>query len=328
LTGRENVFVSGVIAGLTRQQVQERLNDIIAFAELEEFIDSPLRTYSTGMQMRLAFAVAVHTEPQILLIDEVLAVGDIAFQQKCFERIRQFKAEGCTIVFVSHETGAVADLCDEVIWLRAGQIVAHDKADSVIDQYVTAMHAETKKRTPAQHPPVQASSGVELRVNENRFGSMEMEIAAVRLLDSARRPVTELESGQPLSIEIEYIAPQPIPNPIFSLTISRDDGFICYDTSTAATGVITPTVQDRGHIMIHIERLDLNGGHYYVDIGIYERDWAYTYDYHWHVYPFTVQSGPHKHGILQLPHRWELNQNHHQLIDTPYLERGLNSEAI
>lgn len=137
LTGRENVFVSGVIAGLTRREVTQHFDSIVAFAELEEFIDSPLRTYSTGMQMRLGFAVAVHVEPELLLIDEILSVGDLAFQHKSFERIVEFKARGCTIVVVTHNTARIRELCDEALWLQAGRLMAHGPAAEVVDQYVT-----------------------------------------------------------------------------------------------------------------------------------------------------------------------------------------------
>jgi lipopolysaccharide transport system ATP-binding protein len=136
LTGRENIVVSGVIAGLTRKEVLARFDSIVAFSELQEFIDSPLRTYSAGMQMRLAFAVAVHVEPEILLIDEVLAVGDLAFQRKCLERINQFKASGSTILLVSHEIAPVRELCDEVIWLQTGRVMARGSAGEVLDQYL------------------------------------------------------------------------------------------------------------------------------------------------------------------------------------------------
>jgi lipopolysaccharide transport system ATP-binding protein len=138
LTGRENVFVSGVIGGLTRHEVAERFDAIVAFAELEQCIDNPLRTYSTGMQMRLAFAVAVHIEPEILLIDEVLSVGDLAFQRKSFERIAAFKAKGCTIVVISHDTTCIRELCDEALWLQAGCLMAHGAAAEVVDRYITA----------------------------------------------------------------------------------------------------------------------------------------------------------------------------------------------
>jgi lipopolysaccharide transport system ATP-binding protein len=135
LTGRENVYTCGVIAGLTQRQVRQRFDAIVAFAELEDFIDSPLRTYSSGMQMRLGFAVAVHTEPEVLLIDEVLTVGDMAFQHKCLERILGFKRMGCTILFASHDMELLGGLCDQVIWLESGRAVSLGEANEVIDQY-------------------------------------------------------------------------------------------------------------------------------------------------------------------------------------------------
>jgi len=143
LTGRENVFVSGVIAGLTRREVVERFDAIVAFAELETFIDSPLRTYSTGMQMRLGFAIAAHMEPELLLIDEVLSVGDLSFQRKSFERIAEFKAKGCTIVVITHDLPCIRELCDEVLWLQEGRLIAYGSAAEVVDQYVIATERNT-----------------------------------------------------------------------------------------------------------------------------------------------------------------------------------------
>jgi len=135
LTGRENLFINGLISGLTRREVATRLESILAFAELQDFIDNPLRTYSSGMQMRLAFAVAIHTDSEIFLIDEVLAVGDLSFKRKCLERIAQLKREGCTMVLVSHNPTTIREFCDEAIWLQAGRIVAHGAPDVVVGQY-------------------------------------------------------------------------------------------------------------------------------------------------------------------------------------------------
>ncbi len=304
LTGRENVFVSGVIAGLTRQEVKERFDAIVEFAELENFIDNPLRTYSTGMEMRLAFAIAAHIDPDILLIDEVLAVGDVAFQQKCLHRIAQFKARGCTIVLISHDAAVVRELCDEALWLRQGQLVAHGPAPLVVEQYVAEMMAETKRRTPIVHPTAITPTGVELRINDNRFGSLEMEIMVVHLLNSAGMPITKLDSHAPIHVQIEYQAPKPIQAPIFGVSISNEDGLICYDTNTMAAGLTLPTIQGHGQIGLELDRLDLKGGSYYIDVGVYERDWAYTYDYHWHVYPLLISRGGSDKGILNPPHRW------------------------
>lgn len=147
LTGRENVYISAVVNGLTRREVAREFDSIVAFAELEEFIDFPLRTYSTGMHMRLAFAVATHTHPQVLLIDEVLVVGDVAFQRKCFDRINQFKTEGCTIVVVSHDTGLITKTCDEALWLHAGRLMAHGPANEVVDQYLAEAGAQVSDPT-------------------------------------------------------------------------------------------------------------------------------------------------------------------------------------
>ena len=141
LTGRENAVLGGILNGLTRREVLERLDAIVNFAELEEALDNPIRTYSTGMQTRLAFSVAVHTEPDILLIDEVLSVGDIGFQRKCLDRIAAFKAAGCSILLVSHQGTMVQDFCDEAVWLSGGRLLAQGGARDVVRQYTAHVTA-------------------------------------------------------------------------------------------------------------------------------------------------------------------------------------------
>lgn len=308
LTGRENVYVAGIIGGLTRDEVRQRFDEIVAFAELEAFIDSPLRTYSTGMQMRLAFAVAVHIEPEILLIDEVLAVGDIAFQQKCLARIAQFKQNGCTIVLVSHDVGTVQALCDQVLWLRHGAVAAFGPADVVVEHYVAEMSAETQRLTPEA-----VSAGEDrLRLRENRFGSQEMQITAVSLHNATGKTVTQLPTGQPLTVEICYDTPQPVPEPIVGVTLSRPDGFVVYDTSTEAAEIVLPQLAGEGRVCLHLARLDLMPGDYFVDVGIYKQQWAYAYDYHWHTYPLEILGGQGEKGVLNPPHTWEFSPGDQQ----------------
>jgi lipopolysaccharide transport system ATP-binding protein len=149
LTGRENVFVSGVVHGLTRAEVRRRFDSIVAFAEVEDFIDSPLRIYSSGMAMRLRFAVAIHMEPEILLIDEVLSVGDQAFSRKCLDRINQFKANGCTIVLITHGLDDVRTMCDEAIWLDGGRLMDQGEPKSVIEKYLTVVNSRSPHGTVA-----------------------------------------------------------------------------------------------------------------------------------------------------------------------------------
>jgi lipopolysaccharide transport system ATP-binding protein len=152
LTGRENVFINGIVRGLTRREVTERFDSILTFAGLQEFIDSPLRTYSSGMRMRLAFAVAVHVEPDVLLIDEVLAVGDVSFQRKCLERIAGFRCQGGTILLASHEMAFLRSICDDGLWLRAGRVAAYGSIQTVAGQYEAAMEEESGQPMPVGRP--------------------------------------------------------------------------------------------------------------------------------------------------------------------------------
>lgn len=149
LTGRENVFINAVISGLTRREVAKRFDDIVSFSELEQEIDSPLRTYSTGMRMRLGFAVAAHTDPQVLLIDEVLAVGDHSFRKKCFTRINKFKSEGRTILLASHNIDQIQNLCDDVVWLQKGRVMAYGNPDTLVSDYIEAMDKSSNDQKPA-----------------------------------------------------------------------------------------------------------------------------------------------------------------------------------
>ena len=252
LTGRENVFINGVISGLTRREVAKYFDSIVAFAEIEDFIESPLRIYSLGMQMRLAFAVAIHIRPAILLIDEVLAVGDLAFQNKCLERIAQFKAQGCTILLVSHNTGVVSQLCDEVFWLEAGRLAAHGEAKEVVSQYLAEMGAETRRRTPDVQRVQPTLAGIDLVLNKNRFGSMEMEIEAVSLNNAKGEAIQTLNSGDALSVVIDYAALKQIAKPIFGVSITREDGLVCWDGNSESQLLTASSLQGKGRITLYL----------------------------------------------------------------------------
>jgi lipopolysaccharide transport system ATP-binding protein len=290
LTGRENVFIGGILGGLTRREVAGRFDAIVDFAELHEFIDSPLRTYSVGMQMRLAFAVAIHTVPDVVLIDEVLAVGDIAFRRKCLDRIARLRAEGRTIILVSHDADQVQELCDEVLWLKSGRLASHGPADEVVARYLADLETETRLRTPTDRPALRTSSGAELKVHENRFGSLELEIRDVRLRDAGGSPTSEVRRGDPLRVEIDYFAPEPVGGPIFGTTIVDDGGQTRYQTNTEEAGLPSSTVHGSGRIEVHIPSIDLDDDLYFVDAWACERAWSFAYDYHCRVYTLHVRS--------------------------------------
>ena len=304
LTGRENIFINGVISGLTRAEVALRFEDIVAFSELEESIDNPLRTYSSGMQLRLAFSVSVHTCPDIMLIDEVLAVGDLAFQQKCFERIEHFRRKGCAILMVSHDIEQVKAICDRVIWLRDGKIVAFGEPQSVVDQYERAMLLETERRRQADVPVRRTQGGRELHIDENRKGSMEMEITNVQFQDARGLSITELKKGDALVVVIACTPRKTIRSPILSVTVSDARGETFLDTNTAQLEM--PDIDQDSVAKVHFHRIDLPAADYFVDVGVYEQDWGHVYDYHWHVYPLLVTADAEQERDLHTPPRWEL----------------------
>lgn len=291
LTGRENVFVSAIAAGLTRREVNRRFGAIVEFAELEEFIDSPLRTYSTGMQMRLAFAIAIHTVPDVLLVDEYLSVGDIAFQTKCLDRIAQLKANGCAIVLISQSAEQICELCDQALWLNHGQVAALGDPHVVAENYANRMDTQSLPK------PTQTYS-------------REVAINQVELLDATSQPVVALGSGDPLTISIHYAADQRSPNIVFSISISNEVGQIYFNTHTGTAGLALLPEPGQGTIRLHLSRLDLSGGKYFVNVGIFSSDWSKTYDYHWHQHPLQLRGTSNEDSILYPPRTWEiLNQS-------------------
>jgi lipopolysaccharide transport system ATP-binding protein len=304
LTGRENALTAALAAGVSPRRAKTLLSDVFEFAELEGFEDAPIRTYSDGMQLRLAFGVLAQLKPDALLLDEVMAVGDVRFQQKCFEYVRERCASGAGVLFASHSLDQVARECSRAVWLEAGAVRAIGAADAVVGEYREAMHSQTRDRT----PPADAEGG-RLELRRNRFGSQEATIEDVELRDGLGRPVTELSSGMPLEVSFTVRTSETdhISAPIAGVTVSRvSDGTICYDTSTAGEGVFLPEISGERQVRLLFERLDLIPGEYFVDVGIYEGAWHHAYDYHWHVYPLRVLGTTADSGVFRPPHRWEV----------------------
>jgi len=302
--------------GLTRREVLDRFDAIVRFAELEKVIDQPVRTYSTGMQMRLAFATAVHADPDILLIDEVLSVGDLAFQRKCLDRITQFTVSGCSILLVSHESSVIQEMCDEALWLNKGRLMSQGVAADVVRQYVEYLEGgRAQPPSPEEATSVvdssasailRTSEGGDLVLDEQRFGSTEVELTAVRVLDRDGQPAAELRACDPLRVEIEYRAAMRVVAPIFCVRIAREDGVVCYVLTTELSNLSLSAIEGTGQVALDVERLDLNTGRYVLDASCYAQDWIYAYDYHMHVASFVVQGDGMQDAVLNSPFRWEI----------------------
>lgn len=299
LTGRENALLASVVAGLTRRDALARLPDLVAFAQLEDFIDSPLRTYSTGMSARLAFAIASHIDPEVLLVDEALSVGDLAFQRRCMERIREFKEAGVTSVVVSHDPTRIRDLCDEVVWLHEGRVVAKGPPMEVTARYVSSNAEQTRRMTPKDIPVHQTLGGVSLRIHENRFGTQEASISSVRVLDGWGQRCSAVSSGSAVAVEVDLSAPPAIHTFHIGVTLRRADDAVCLDAATLITGEDKPET-----IRVEIDRLDVAAGQYAFDVGLYSLDWSRTYDYHYGVYPLAVVGPAPGAGFMAPPMAW------------------------
>jgi len=312
LTGRDNVFLNGSILGMSRREMKQKFDEIVEFTELGRFIDMPLKHYSSGMQMRLGFAIATSVEPDVLLIDEVLAVGDEAFQRKCLRKISEFKRRGKTILFVSHGLDVVRELCSEVIWLEGGRIQGEGLAREVVDHYLMRVHEKERADLAAQQaPPAEVLPGEEPSKEtpaeevKKRWGTREIEITSVRFLNSAGEETFLFESGQPAAIEIGYRINRPAEAPVFGIGIYRDDGTYCYGTNTDIDGMPTDDLDSVGVVRVAFDSFAFIEGTYTLDVAVQARD-GYPYDYHRPYCTFAVRSRLRDGGVFRPRHRWVL----------------------
>lgn len=311
LTGRENIFLSGSILGLTAREMRSRFDDIVSFAELERFIDMPLKYYSSGMQVRLGFSIATSLDPDILLIDEVLAVGDEAFQKKCLARIDEFRRCGKTILFVSHNLEAIKQLCTRVLWLETNQPAMEGPAIEIAEKYrLYVWEEEARKRdaTPAaRHGAVERSDTKQDNKDEPKthWGTGEIIVSDVRLVNRAGLPVHFIQCGEPLTIEIHYRVQRPVSDVVFGIAIHRSDGLWCYGTNTNIDAVNPSPLADSGVVYIDFPRFGFITGEYTLDVAVHSSD-GHAYDY-WHPYcAFSVRSHIQDVGVYRPVHQWRI----------------------
>ena len=288
LSGRENVFLNASVLGIPREDIARRMDHIIAFSNLADFIDMPVKYYSSGMYVRLGFAVAVEMNPDILLVDEVLAVGDIAFAMKCYERIRQFQKQGKTIMLVTHDLTAVETFCDEVKLIHQGKLVAEGDPSDVVLTYLKSYMARIGQ----------------LHIEE--YGTREVEFGDVELLDAEGRPAATFVTGQKMVVNIRYRAHKAIHNPIFGYAVKTGNGFYIFGTNTQIMQVPIDVIEGEGTVQLTIDPLTLMEGKYFLSLAIHSPDHQTQYHRREDWYPFAVKSADAKHeGVFQLPCAWK-----------------------
>jgi ABC-type polysaccharide/polyol phosphate transport system ATPase subunit len=313
ISGRENVFINGIMLGLSKREVGRRFSEIIEFAEMADFIDAPVKTYSSGMYMRLGFAVAIHVDPDVLLVDEVLAVGDEAFTHKCLDKFAEFKRRGKTVLLVTHSLGLVERFCDEAIWLDGGRIRASGDPRRVVDSYITdvekseeAQLATADEKAVAEPQESAADETPWTGPVEGRWGSHEAEILDVQLVGPDGTAAHIFQSGEPLEIRLRVRADPPLEDFVFGIGIFNAEGVRCYGTNTDIDELTPVRLAGEGEAVFRIDSLDLVEGTYKLDAAIHKQD-GYPYDYHRLLYTFRVKSRTHDVGIYRPRHEWRFS---------------------
>ena len=286
LTGRQNVLTAGILNGLTPSEVKAREQKIISFAELERFIDLPTRTYSTGMYLRLAFAAAMEFEPAVLVLDEVLAVGDERFQKKCMDRIAELKQAGTTLIVTSHSPEQILSLCDEVLVLEEGRVVMQGDPQSALASYHDLLRQRTETR--AASLPERTDPSLLATKKGIRQGTLEASIIAVHLYDHQDQPLEKLESGQGLRMTLMYRIVPSINDLALLVGIYNEAHVKCFEVSISSMASTFGTLSPEGTITCTIKSLPLLAGQYFMNVGLYPTDWSFIYDYHWQMHPFHI----------------------------------------
>lgn len=308
LTGRQNILTVGILNGLSSEQIKAREREIVSFAELEDFIDQPVRTYSSGMYLRLAFAAAVEFDPSILVIDELLSVGDERFQKKCLDRIATFRAKGMTLIITSHDPDQINRLCDEVLVLEEGRVVMQSDAKNALSCYHDLLRQRTEKRAAQLSGTVSQSLIVP---TGNRQGTQEATIAAVRIHDTKGHATDVARSGEGLSISLDYFLTQPIKDVALTLGIFTEAHVKCFEASIPSVHTLLGDLSVHGQIQCELKALPLLAGLYYINVGLYPTDWSYVYDLHWGMHPLRVviekPRGVQATGILSVEAIWSIS---------------------
>jgi ABC-type polysaccharide/polyol phosphate transport system ATPase subunit len=307
ISGRDNVFINGMMLGLSKREVTERFDEIVAFAELEDFIDAPVKTYSSGMYLRLGFSVAINVDPDVLLVDEVLAVGDEAFTHKCLDKFADFRRRGRTVLLVTHSLDLVARFCDEALWLDKGVVRELGDPRRVIDAYLMDVAAAENRALARASQPATQTAGTApqdlSKADEGRWGSREAEIVAVEFLRSDGTGAHVFESGQAMTIRMRVRAHQSLDDFVFGVGLFSADGVCCYGTNTDIDGARPRAFTGDAEVAFVIDSLCLVAGSYKVDVAIHRQNGA-PYDYHRLLYTIRVTSTTNDTGIARPPHRW------------------------
>jgi ABC-type polysaccharide/polyol phosphate transport system ATPase subunit len=300
LTGRENIYLYGSIKGMKKQEIETKFDEIVAFSGLDKFIDTPIKRYSSGMHARLGFSVSAHIDPDVLIIDEVLSVGDLAFQRKCLDHMSRIRNSDKTVVFVSHNLSAVNTLCDRVIWLDQGEVRAEGKADKVIGAYVDYMTSKSK-----------FMMDVSYKDSRTRWGTGEVRFQDIALINPEGASTRNFLSGEEIKVKLEFKAYKNILSPTFWLgLLDKDENWVSGFVFSKDNLKEKLSIEGRGCLECIFETKNLHPGTYYLTVGVFDEFGQSAYDRIGRFSKFNLagerESFSHTHwrGVVRLPNRW------------------------
>ncbi len=298
LSGRENVYVNGAILGMTRKQIDERFDDILAFSELEAFIDTQVKFYSSGMYIRLGFAVAVYSDPDILLIDEIMAVGDENFKKKSFDKMREFKEAGKTIILVTHDMATASRFCDRLIFLKDGVVEHKGEPKKVVRDYVNSALRDEKS---------------------SESGTKELVLNNVKIQNDKGLVSKRFSAGETIEITADFKIKKPIKNPIFGIAIHDQQGNLSFGTNTKLINASTGSVNGSGSISFRLNNLPMIDGKFYVTIAATSEN---DETYHWldKFLSFEIENRNENEGVLYIPVAFNMSKNKQPTIDGEIIE--------
>ena len=295
LSGRENVYLNASILGLSRREVDAVFDDVVEFAGVERFIDQPVKTYSSGMYVRLGFSVAVNVDPEVLLVDEVLAVGDAQFQRRCMEKFAQYRAEGRTVVVVSHDTSTMRTFCDRVARLEHGRLVASGEPADVVDDY------EDDSREQRVDTGAAEDAGA-------RWGRGDATVEGLELLGPDGRPTSLVRTGDAVTLRLHWSAPEPVERPVFGLAMETLDGHYLWAHHSRDGGAVPERIGGTGHVDLCVKSLLLQPGTFDVSASVNAYDCVTVLDYRRRLLRFDVENGDPREsgGPVALGGSWHL----------------------
>lgn len=327
MSGRQNIYTNASIFGLTRKEIEARFDDIVAFSELKEFIDNPVRTYSSGMYMRLAFSVAINVDADILLIDEILAVGDANFQAKCFNKLREIKQQGTTIVIVSHSLGQIEQICEKSIWIHSGKIMAEGVPRDIHTQYMDFMGQKRQAVLDKENIRQQENNKIKIfeesnfdkseetnmvlhkiENTENRWGNGKARIRFIQTYDKYGTLKNTFKVGELLEFRVQYQVSATVEDAVIGIGIFRSDGLQCYGTNTRIEQCEEFALNHGGEFRITFDNLELLPGEYFIDLAI-ESGQGIPVDYLKKAYRIETYSSISDVGVCRLNHQWLLGKD-------------------